>query len=203
MSKPYYETEEYSEAENELDTYDDPVKLVMEYRISEKHKDNKISDLESKLAESEEKVKHWHDLYNEKDKQFQSVRQRYHLLNKLQSNYDKKDKLHLAYMQCLELVEENEKLKQQLAEKDKEIERLNLEFETQEDWQEKWQKLYDETCNLNQDKISFAVEQLEKVKELVGEKGVVSSPFGTLKIYASDVSEIIDNQIKELKKGVD
>ena len=163
MSKPYYETEEYSEAENELDTYDDPVKLVMEYRISEKHKDNKISDLEAKLAKSEEKVKHWHDLYNERDKQFQSVRQRYHLLNKLQSNYDKKDKLHLAYMQCLELVEENERLKQQLAEKDKEIERLNLEFETQEDWQEKWQKLYDETCNLNQDKISFAVEQLEKV----------------------------------------
>lgn len=101
------------------------------------------------------------------------------------------------------MKEENQQLKQQLAEKEKEIERLNLEFETQEDWQEKWQKLYDETCNLNQDKISFAVEQLEKVKELVGEKGVVSSPFGTLKIYASDVSEIIDNQIKELKKGVD
>ena len=126
--------------------------------------EKKIANLEAKLAESEEKVKHWHDLYNERDKQFQSVRQRYHLLNKLQSNYDKKDKLHLAYMQCLELVEENERLKQQLAEKEKEIERLNLEFETQEDWQEKWQKLYDETCNLNQDKISFAVEQLEKVE---------------------------------------
>lgn len=54
MSKPYYETEEYSEAENELDTYDDPVKLVMEYRVSEKHKDNKISDLEAKLADIEE-----------------------------------------------------------------------------------------------------------------------------------------------------
>ena len=53
MSKSYYETEEYNEAENELDTYDDPVKLVMEYRISEKHKDNKISDLEAKLAKSE------------------------------------------------------------------------------------------------------------------------------------------------------
>ena len=212
MSKPYYETEEYSEAENELDTYDDPVKLVMEYRISEKHKDNKISDLEAKLAESEEKVKHWHDLYNERDKQFQSVRQRYHLLNKLQSNYDKKDKLHLAYMQCLELVEENEKLKQQLAEKDKEIERLNLEFETQEDWQEKWQKLYDETCNLNQDKISFAVEQLEKVevclKEGIEEVKSLLDPIdyedyhellGVGRGYRNSI-EIIDNQIEELKK---
>lgn len=212
MSKPYYETEEYSEAENELDTYDDPVKLVMEYRISEKHKDNKISDLEAKLAKSEEKVKHWHDLYNERDKQFQSVRQRYHLLNKLQSNYDKKDKLHLAYMQCLELVEENERLKQQLAEKDKEIERLNLEFETQEDWQEKWQKLYDETCNLNQDKISFAVEQLEKVevclKEGIEEAKSLLDPIdyedyhellGVGRGYRNSI-EIIDNQIEELKK---
>ena len=212
MSKPYYETEEYSEAENELDTYDDPVKLVMEYRISEKHKDNKISDLEAKLAKSEEKVKHWHDLYNERDKQFQSVRQRYHLLNKLQSNYDKKDKLHLAYMQCLELVEENERLKQQLAEKDKEIERLNLEFETQEDWQEKWQKLYDETCNLNQDKISFAVEQLEKVemclKEGIEEVKSLLDPIdyedyhellGVGRGYRNSI-EIIDNQIEELKK---
>ena len=76
--------------------------------------EKEFADLEAKLAESEEKVKHWHNLYNGRDEQFQSVRQRYHLLNKLQSNYDKKDKLHLAYMQCAELVNENEKLKQQL-----------------------------------------------------------------------------------------
>ena len=49
MSKPYYETEEYSVSENELDTYDDPVKLVMEYRISEKHKDQQIADLQHRL----------------------------------------------------------------------------------------------------------------------------------------------------------
>ena len=74
-----------------------------------------VTDLEAKLAESEKNIEHYHKLYNERDKQFQSVRQRYHLLNKLQSNYDKKDKLHLAYMQCAELVDENEQLKQQLA----------------------------------------------------------------------------------------
>lgn len=53
MSKPYYETEEYSEAENELDTYDDKVKLVMEYRISEKQKDKQIADLQHKLEVAE------------------------------------------------------------------------------------------------------------------------------------------------------
>ena len=80
-----------------------------------------IKELEKQLAESEKNIEHYHKLYNERDKQFQSVRQRYHLLNKLQSNYDKKDKLHLAYMQCKELVDENEKLKQQLHDLPKKI----------------------------------------------------------------------------------
>lgn len=53
MDKPYYETEEYSEAKNELDTYDDPVKLVMEYRVSEKHKDSQITELQKQLEEKE------------------------------------------------------------------------------------------------------------------------------------------------------
>ena len=81
----------------------------------------RIKELEKQLAESEKNIEHYHKLYNERDKQFQSVRQRYHLLNKLQSNYDKKDKLHLAYMQCKELVDENEKLKQQLHDLPKKI----------------------------------------------------------------------------------
>ncbi len=57
MSKPYYETEEYREAENEVDTYDDPVKLVMEYRISEKHKDQQIADLQYRLEVAEKTLK--------------------------------------------------------------------------------------------------------------------------------------------------
>lgn len=90
---------------------------------------------------------------------------------------------------------ENQQLKQQLAEKDKEIERLNLEFETQEDWQEKWQKLYDETCNLNQDKTSFAIEQLEKVKEKALHFYVNDTP--KLTGFYVDVNEI-ENQINQL-----
>ena len=44
----------------------------------------------------------------------------------------------------------------------------------------------------------FTIAELEKVKDLVEEKSTISSPFGTLKIYASDVSAIIDQQIEEL-----
>lgn len=73
---------------------------------------NKIEELQKQVAESENETKHWHDLYKDRDNQFQSIRQRYHLLNRLQAKYDDKDKLHLSEMQCLELVNENEQLKQ-------------------------------------------------------------------------------------------
>lgn len=140
-----------------------------------------VADLEAKLAESEKKVKHWHNLYNVRDKQFQSVRQRYHLLNKLQSNYDKKDKLHLAYMQCAELVDENEQLKQQLAEKDREIE-----------YQENMKILAVENQNKK------AIEQLEKVKEKFGYKH-----NSQLVISSKHLVEFIDQQINVLRNNKD
>lgn len=86
-----------------------------------RYKDPKINELQKQLEEKEKGTKYWHNLYQERDKQFQSVRQRYYLLNRLQSNYDKKDKLHLVEMQCLELVEENKQLKQQLKSQPAEI----------------------------------------------------------------------------------
>ena len=105
--------------------------------------------------------------------------------------------------ECAKIQTDYYKTKQKLAEKDKEIERLNLEFETQEDWQEKWQKLYDETCNLNQDKISFALEQLEKVKEFFLEQHR-DEEMDTDYIITKDAGEIADyilDQIKQLKEG--
>lgn len=79
-----------------------------------RYDDPKIAELQKQLEEKGQSIEHWHNLYQERDRQFQSVRQRYHLLNRLKSNYNEKDKLHLSEMQCLELVEENEKLQQQL-----------------------------------------------------------------------------------------
>lgn len=117
-----------------------------------------IADLEAKLAESEE-------------------------LNK---------KLLLEKCDCLKLVcdyeEEDRKLKQQLAEKENRIKKLNIEA----------QKYFEDAyCNdfHNQDKISFAVEQLEKVKELL---------YPELRFDYSlylRVMHEIDNQIKQLKEG--
>ena len=73
------------------------------------------------------------------------------------------------------------KLEQQLAEKDKEIVRLNKFLQAM--------KIREH----NQDKILFAVEQLEKVKEFV------NNIYG--EYSASVTTNFIDNQIKQLKEG--
>ena len=50
-------------------------------------------------------------------------------------------------------------------------------------------------------KVNSLIELLENITIKVYEKSMTQSPFGTQKIYASEVKEIIDNQIKQLKEG--
>lgn len=112
------------------------------------------------IANKDKEIERWNNNYKQRDRQFQSVRQRYHLLNRLQAKYDDRHKLHLSEMQCLELVKENEKL--------------------------------------HQDKISFAVEQLEKVKWFIED---VDYAYGDEDfINRADTMEFVDNQIKQLKE---
>ena len=107
---------------------------------------------------------------------------------------------------------ECEELKKQLAEKEKEIK----SYEHTIDQYEHDLEVYKHNDNLyansirrfanknNQDKISFAVEQLEKVKEEMDlrprgvSKGWKDKEYDTL--VEEDVYEIIDNQIKQLKE---
>ena len=98
----------------------------------------------------------------------------------------------MHFTQCLE--KEFADLEAKLAEKDKRIKKLNLEA----------QKYYEDAyCNdfHNQDKISFAIAKLEKVKENI--KKVPITDFDLSgnfeKIYKQDAVSQIDNQIKSLK----
>ena len=50
-------------------------------------------------------------------------------------------------------------------------------------------------------KVNSLIELLENITIKVYEKSMTQSPFGTQKIYASEVKELIDNQIKQLKEG--
>lgn len=101
---------------------------------------------------------------------------------------------------------ENQQLRQQLAEKTLTIEQINKAFiENRSLWKGKYEQS-------NQDKISFAVKQLEKVKEkLLEELQNVTDLLDPLEYedyhefigcgrgYKNSIEEI-DNQINELKE---
>lgn len=90
-------------------------------------------------------------------------------------------------------------LEAKLAEKDKEIESLKIDLEAKDfnintlmEQRKRKQKFY------NQDKISFAVEQLKKVKaELVNGVSPVNLSYTE---YVQEVFNKLNNQIEELKK---
>ena len=89
------------------------------------------------------------------------------------------------------LVSEKEELKQQHAKKKKELAYMT---EQAKKFNNEAQKYFEDAyCNdfHNQDKISFAIQQLEKVKEFVNDI------YG--EYSASVITNFIDNQIKQLK----
>ena len=130
---------------------------------------NKISDLEAKLAESESQNKR---LYTEKESAEKILRM-------------------TSGEQTREILE----LKQQLAEKEEEIEELKLKLDIRAI---SLQNFNIERMQANQDKISFAVEQLEKVKNymITDEKDMFGANYLMNSGY---VLEFIDNQIKAIK----
>lgn len=107
------------------------------------------------------------------------------------------DKMWLKLAQ--DFRDENEKLQDKisdleakLAESEKE---RHEEWKTGKEWKWEWQKVNQKLEKADQDKISFAVEQLEKVKaELVKLEQDYSLSWCGIKIY-----NFIDDQIKELK----
>lgn len=113
------------------------------------------------------------------------------------NNPDARCQLLDAYLACVILNEqdkENHQLKQQLAEKERQVKKLNNETQ---------KYIEDAYCNdfHNQDKISFAIAKLEKVKENI--KKVPITDFDLSgnfeKMYKQDAIRQIDNQIKQLK----
>lgn len=120
-----------------------------------------------------------------------------------------------AYVACVilneqdkrikELEQENAQLKQQLAEKEKEIEKLTEELDYKNFWNDfvdlyTGNKLKTQMLNENcKDKISFAVEQLELARRRIDRLGYNENKCLNKKDCIEDCLEEIDNQIKELK----
>ena len=149
----------------------------------------KITDLEAKLAESENALE-----------AKESVNRMY------------KATLSLKDSDFSDLVRENTKLKQQIAEKEKEIEELRFEnrniLPLIKSLEEK----------VKEDKISFVVEQLEKVKSVEQDyydlidlrNRIKEGSDGDVRLYEEDAIildhildyiERINNQIKQLKES--
>lgn len=97
-----------------------------------------------------------------------------------------------------------EKLVKESEEKDKTIADLEAKLAEKEKENELMAKTLRMTkCiekEINQDKISFAVEQLEKVKELLLSKAIqiTGTSVDTVRLYS--INEIFNNQIKQLKE---
>ena len=148
------------------------VEMVEKLHKTIYNQDQKISDLETKLAESEKKAysrgHSQRDIANEIK------------LNALREDVANKEK---------RIVE----LKQQLAEKDKEIsEYIKIVDDLHKQLSDKCD-FCDKTKD--QDKISFAIAELEKVKSVIN-----TSVRDDHIIWDFDIKAHIDNQIKQLKE---
>lgn len=146
-------------------------------KVAITHKDcfNKIADLEAKLSESEEELL-------QKEKKIEDLMLCEFVATILDFN---------------KLSADNCRLREQLAEKEKEIETLKKCGDTEhfygllEDKRKENKILIKTIEQANQDKISFAVETLEKVKEEAKHYGYE---------FSKSMHEYIDNQIKQLKE---
>ena len=171
----------------------DEIGMFVDYVATNKiieDQSNQISDLEAKLAESEKK---YTELFCRNIE--------------LETLYSQKTAL-LNFYKDTDLVKENQQLKQQLVEKEKEIKQLKLDlgmFKSVNEFLNRYgiekarEVLLQIEKTKRQDKISFAVEQLELARRRIDRLGYNENKCLNKKDCIEDCLEEIDNQIKELK----
>lgn len=170
-------------------------------------RDKRIADLERQLAENEKANEYFADRVEKADKEIKEIYKKY---NKLVEEYNNlKEEVDNNFVD----EQEYNELKQQLAESKKSKESFKvmyfnkcLEYEhLHEKFDDKCVEFELKECDYKQtifektqDKIDFAIEQLEKVKEYVDnlDTPCVASICNE---YMCDIEDYIDNQIKELK----
>ena len=165
----------------------DKTKMI-DYLIESKRQ---ISDLETKLAERDAEIEKVEKTYmKQRDyytKEFNEV------IDNLKQQLAEKDQsienwetMYESVMQtCNNDIKEIKMLNKQLAEKEKEFEWLHQKFAKH--------------IEKEQDKISFAVEQLEKVKAFIPKCSGMDMIIMVDDTHS--LNDIIDNQIKQLKEG--
>ena len=166
--------------------------FVLTTESDKEREQNYVADLEAKLAESEKRIELADCIikqYADKDKNlYLQLAEKDVELNKWSTEYAR------AYVNRQnDLIAENVKLKQQLAEKTLTIEQINKAFiENRSLWKGKYEQA-------NQDKISFCIEKLDNLKSFIKEKAKFETGDYEI-VYSDDILEEIENQIEEIKK---
>ena len=203
------------------------LKLAQDFRDENEKLQDKVADLETKLAESEKKAysrgHSQRDIANEiklnalredvanKEKRIVELKKQLAECEKSKESYRlQNEDHHLKLLQFYSRLgveafgaDIHEKaletlmiMKEQLAEKTLTIEQINKAFiENRSLWKGKYERA-------NQDKISFAIDELEKVKETaecVLDNALKNSSLN--QSYYDRLLDEIDNQIKQLKEG--
>ena len=149
------------------------LKLAQSFRDDNEKLQDKVADLEAKLAEKDKAIENWQTMY-------ESVMQTCH-----------NDK------------EEIERLNKQLEEKEKEIEYLTKQVKKfNNEAQKYFEDAYCNDFH-NQDKISFAVEKLKETQIYVDNQHFMNARYKCEKKVYADIWNFIDNQIKQLKEQKD
>ena len=168
--------------------------LAQSFRDENEKLQEKISDIEAKLAEKDKAIENWQTIYESVVQTCHNDKEEIKRLNK---------RLETQENTITNLVEDNrasqEWYKKQLEEKEKE---RHEEWKTGKEWKWEWQKVNQELEKADQDKISFAVEKLEQVKETaecVLDNALKNSSLN--QSYYDRLLDEIDNQIKQLRKG--
>lgn len=170
-------------------------------------KEIKIADLEAKLAKRDETideinknflsaVKDWKQLVEiekaEKDQLKQQLAEKDHTINTLIE--DHKASQEWYKMQIADTEAQNKRVLEKLDI----IVRSNQELEKQHDIDNQVIQLMED--NREKDKISFCIEQLEKVKELLFSKAIQITGTSVDSVRLYSINEIFSNQIQQLKE---
>ena len=189
--------------------------LFNEMMEESSEKDNKIADLEAKLAESENKhllaETEWQDYcaFKHIEPQIKGCldreREYKNQLAKEQKHISRLKNMNKSHDEAVgRLTEENNQLKQQLAEKEGKIETLKQRIDSivkiySDDFVSKdteLKELRHKVKQHNQDKISFAVEQLIETKEFADKQ----FNLDTCNLALARVLDKILYQIKAIKE---
>ena len=150
--------------------------------------------MKEQLAEKDLAIENWQTMYKSVVQTCHNDKEEIERLNNQLATQEKT---------ITNLVEDNrasqEWYKKQLEEKEKE---RHEEWKTGKEWKWEWQKVNQKLEKADQDKISFAIDELEKVKETtecILDNALKNSSLN--QSYYDRLLDEIDNQIKQLKEG--